>query len=92
MTKAERREWFEDRLLRDYYEWRLTLPPGSRRGTRYKGMITRLGAVGAVKKLLNSAANRRKRLVFGAEYWVLEPQFRPLFTAAEIKEAKRRIG
>jgi hypothetical protein len=84
------KEWFSDKLEVDYHQWRKTLPKGSRRGIRYKGMLTRLGGVNTMKQLLNSPANRRKRIEFGAEYWVIQPQFRPLFTAEQIKEAKRR--
>jgi hypothetical protein len=91
MTKARLAEWFTDKLLVDYYQWRLTLPSGSRRGTRYKSMITRLGGVGAMKQLLRSTGNRRKRSEFGAEYFVTLPQFRPLFTQREIAEAKIRL-
>jgi hypothetical protein len=49
MTKAQLAEWFTDKLLVDYYKWRLTLPKGSRRGIRYKGLITMRGGVGAMK-------------------------------------------
>ena len=44
-----------------------------------------------MKQLLTSATNKRKVKEFGAESFVLEPKFRQLFTAAEIKEAKRRL-
>jgi hypothetical protein len=90
MTKSEREQWFADKVLRDYYEWRSKLPHGSRRGVRYRGMITKHGAVGAAKWLLNSDRNAKKRDSFGIEYWVTCPQFRPLFSVAEVKEAERR--
>jgi hypothetical protein len=91
MKKADREEWFTDKLLVDYYQWRATLPKGSHRGARYKGLITRLGGVKAMKQLLNSQGNRRKHTEFGAEYWVTLPQFHDLFTAAEVAEAKDRL-
>src|SRR5688572_8134311 len=91
MKKSERAAWFSDRVLYDYYRWRSTLPRGSRRGVRYRGLITRYGALGAAKRLLNSQSNRRKRESFGIEYLVIEPQFKPLFTGSEIAEAKSRL-
>lgn len=91
MTKAQLAESFTDKVLIDYYQWRLTLPKGSRRGIRYKGMITRFGAAGTIKRLLASRTNKRRALEFGAEQWVLNPRFRSLFSAAQIKEATDRL-
>jgi hypothetical protein len=95
MTKAQREEWFTDKLLVDYYRWRLTLPQGSHRGSRYLGLITKhggkRGGVGAMKQLLASPGNKRKTKEFGAEWFVLDPKFQRLFTAAEVKEAKSRL-
>ena len=91
MTNKQRAQWFEDKLLKDYYEWRSKLPKGDRRGARYKGLITRLGGVAAMKQLLKSASNARKRWVFGAEHFVTLPEFRPLFSKEEVAEAKRRM-
>lgn len=91
ITKAHLAEWFTDKLLVDYYKWRSTLPSGSRQGTRYKSMITRLGGVGAMKQLLRSKTNRRKRSVFGAEYFVTLLQFQPLFSTQDVAEARARL-
>ena len=91
ITKAQLAEWLTDKLLIDYYRWRLRLPAGSRQGTRYKSMITKLGGVAAMKQLLQSKANRRQPSSFGAEYFVTLPQFRALFTPEDLAEARARL-
>jgi hypothetical protein len=86
---------FEHEVLADYYRWKLTLPKGSHRGIRYRGMFTRFGVRQAIKRLLHSRTNCKKVLsldVLGAEYWVLKNPFHQLFTAGERAEARRRIA
>lgn len=92
MNKKQLAEWFHDKLLVDYYKWRSTLPRGDWRGVRYKSLLTRFGGVGTMKQLLNSPNNKKiNALEFGAEEIVVAKRFRPLFTASEIKEARRRL-
>lgn len=98
MTKQERADWLTAEVLLDYYRWRaLEVPKGSGAGIRYRGMLTRSikatgSVVAAIKQLLASRANGNKRDEVGAEYFVVNPRFRVLFTAAERKEAQARIN
>lgn len=95
MTKADLQEWFTDKLLVEYYQWRSTLPRGSRQGVRFRGLITRhgkkRGGVGAMKQLLRSKTNKKKTQEFGGEWLVLEAKFKSLFTERELLEAQSRV-
>jgi hypothetical protein len=82
---------FEKAILDDYYEWRRTRPSGDRSGVRYRGMISRYGAVDAIKRLLASSRNRRKGHV-GAEEFVIARRFHSLFTQEERREARDRLS
>jgi len=92
MTKRERAGWFHDALMHDYYQWRAGMRQPNWRGVRFRGNVTKLGAVRAIKQLLNSPKNRRlNSKEYGAELLVVKKQFRPLFSPDEIKEARRRL-
>lgn len=91
LSRHQLARYFEAVVLVDYYEWRARYGPHNRRGRRYKGLITRLGGVGAAKHLLHSRSNRTKREAFGIEYFVVDARFRRLFTAWELAEAQNRI-
>lgn len=91
VTKRKLAAQFETAIIDDYYKWRATLEAGDRSGVRYKGMITRFGAVGTMRRLLASSVNRRKREQFGVEEFVVLRRFRRLFTKAEILEAEDRL-
>ena len=91
MTKPNLSEWFTDKMLAEYYKWRLTLPKGSHRGIRFKGMLTRFKGVGTAKRLMGSKTNRQRAEGYGIEELVADPRFRSLFTKEEVKEAKYRL-
>jgi hypothetical protein len=91
VTKRKLAVEFENAIIDDYKKWRATLEKGDRSGVRYRGMITRFGAVGMMKRLLASLVNKRKREQFGVEQFVVLRRFQPLFTKAEIQEAKMRL-
>ena len=55
-------------------------------------MLTRYGAVGAVKRLLKGTRNDRQVKSFGVEWLVVKKRFQPLSKPDEIKKAKERIA
>src|SRR5262245_37683104 len=91
MSPHQLAAYFEAVVLVDYYEWRAAFGPHDRRGRRYRGVITRCGAMGAAKRLLRSGSNRKKCKDFGIEYLVVDARFRRLFTPWELAEAQKRI-
>ena len=50
MKASERKQWFEAMVLLDYYRWKSKPSTERRDGTRYRGLITRNGALKAAKQ------------------------------------------
>ncbi|SRR5258708_6639168 len=89
---------FQVALERDYEIWKSRREKGNRSGVRFRGMLTKLGALKMAQRLLGSSQNKSDVLLSSwedhkltLEWEVTRPKFRELFTKVEIEEAKTRL-